>query len=528
MLDRRTLLRTALANATTLWLARSSWSQPRWESYPFALGVASGAPTHNALVLWTRLVPSVAQQITESAITVRWEIAHDPQFQRIVQSGQAQALAVLGYCVHVEVAGLAADRWYFYRFMAGDAVSPLGKTRTFPEASSQSASLRLAYASCQKWEDGYFAAWRHMQAENVDAVLFLGDYIYEYPGTSSRLRKPGGGWVLSLEDFRRRYALYKTDPDLQAMHASAPWLMTWDDHEVQNDYAGEHSGNSGNGKGAPQASDFATRRAAAYQAYYENMPLRANVLAQALGGRSPYSSMRLYTQVQYGKLATIYLLDARQYKDPQACTPDGQPGSGVLNPAQCSLWADPARSMLGHPQEAWLRSALSASAAQQVTWNVLAQQTLFGQRNLGSQTQARFWNDGWDGYRPARTRLTDSLQKFAVPNPVFLGGDVHENWVGNIKADYQDPQSKTVGVEFCGTSISARSNKSDISSTLAQNPHFVFADAKHRGYGIAHFTPKSLRVYLRGLDDATLPESGMQTLASFQVSKGQSEIVAAT
>ena len=174
-------------------------------------------------------------------VAVRWEIAHDDNFLRPVQTGQVLAVPQLAHSVHAEVQGLEPDRWYFYRFMSGDAVSAVGRTRTFPKPEAAVARLRLAYASCQKWEDGYFSAWRHMRAENLDAVMFLGDYIYEYPGTTSKLRTPGGGWVITLDDYRRRYALYKGDSDLQAMHAHCPWLMTWDDHEVQNDYAGQQS-----------------------------------------------------------------------------------------------------------------------------------------------------------------------------------------------------------------------------------------------------------------------------------------------
>ena len=167
----------------------------------------------------------------------------------------------------MEVRGLEPDRWYFYRFAAGDAASATGRTRTFPAPDAMVARLRLAYASCQRWEHGYYSAYRHMRAEELDLVLFLGDYIYEYPNAGQAVRKPSGNWVLTLDDYRQRYALHKSDADLQAMHAACPWLVTWDDHEVQNDYAGVSPGYSG-----PPVVDFAARRAAAYQAFYEHMP----------------------------------------------------------------------------------------------------------------------------------------------------------------------------------------------------------------------------------------------------------------
>ena len=279
MVHRRDLIRLAAASASTLWLPRSSWSQPRLTADPFALGVASGSPLHDSVVLWTRLLNT--EPLT-GAVTVRWELAHDEGFTRIAHQGQVQALPELAHAVHAEVTGLAPDRWYFYRFMLGDAVSHTGRTRTFPAAEARVNRLRLGYASCQRWEHGYYAAWRHMRAEELDTVLFLGDYIYEYPSLPNAVRQVTGGWVLTLDDYRQRYALHKSDADLQAMHAACPWLMTWDDHEVQNDYAGLHEGSGVLGMGS--VPDFAARRAAAYQAYYEHMPLRASVLTRSLAG----------------------------------------------------------------------------------------------------------------------------------------------------------------------------------------------------------------------------------------------------
>ena len=368
-------------------------------------------------------------------MAVRWEVAHDEQFQRPVQSGQATAIQELAYSVHVEVAGLQPDRWYFYRFMVGDAVSPVGRTRTFPAPDAAVSRLRVSYASCQKWEDGYFSAWRHMREEELDAVVFLGDYIYEYPGTSSKLRHPSGGWVLTLDDYRRRYALYKSDVDLQAMHATCPWLITWDDHEVQNDYAGTRPGNSGASDPAI-ASDFLLRRAAAYQAWYEHMPVRSAVLTQGLAGLLRGAEMRIYQRLEFGSLASVYMLDTRQYRDPQICNKEDGLGSSRVNPAACAGWSDPGRSLLGLQQEDWLYRQFAAKRSREVLWNVIGQQTLMGERNFRTDGGRSLWNDGWDGYTSARSRLTNSLQEQHVRNPVVLGGDVHENWVGHVKSDY--------------------------------------------------------------------------------------------
>ena len=527
----------AVATAAPLWLPRSARSQSALTDYPFTLGVASGSPTPDGVVLWTRLVNAGVSGIATPGlqpVTVSWELADDAHFARVVQHGQAQALPELAHSVHVEVQGLDADRWYFYRFKVNREVSPVGRTRTLPAPGAKAARLRLAYASCQKWEDGYFSAYQHLAQEDLDLVLFLGDYLYEYPGTPTKSRipirspnlTPSGGWLLTLDDYRARYALYKGDPDLQAAHAACPWLMTWDDHEVQNDYAGLTAGNSG--KPVP---DFAARRAAAYQAYYEHMPLRASVVTRALAGLSAGAEMRLYGQVRYGSLANLYLLDDRQYRDAQACTPDGKLGSGTLNPKTCPEWNDAARTLLGPAQEQWLnqafqRNAGAASAATDgPTWNIIGQQTLFGQRDFRPGSAQQFWNDGWDGYSAARSRLTGALQASKLPNPVFLGGDVHENWVGHVKADYSQPDSASIGVEFCGTSITSRSgNSSKTAEWLAENPHFVFANTERKGYGVVEFTPQRLTTTLRVVDQVTERSSRIETLARFEVQAGRAVI----
>lgn len=524
--QRRRWLQLAAASAATLWLPRSVWSQPRFSSNPFTLGVASGSPSHDAVVLWTRLQSPgwLDSSVGREAVTVRWEVAHDDRFTRIVQSGQTQALPELAHSVHVEVPGLEPDRWYFYRFMAGDAISPVGRTRTFPAPGAAVARLRLGYVSCQRWEHGFFSAWRHMREENLDAVMFLGDYIYEYAGAASAVRQPTGGWVLTLDDYRQRYALYKNDADLQAMHAACPWLVTWDDHEVQNDYAGLQAGDSGP-KDPSLVANFPVRRAAAYQACYEHMPLRASVLTQAMAGLAGGAEMRIYQRVSYGQLASLYLLDARQYKDPQVCTRGGKPGSGTLDPALCPQWNDPKRTLLGARQERWLDAEFGKATGRPGAWNVVGQPSVFGQRDFKPGPGQTLWNDGWDGYTAARTRLTDSLRKHAVSNAVMLGGDVHENWVGHIKADYADAASPSVGVEFCGTSITSRSGgNAKTAGRLAENPHFVFADAERKGYGVAEFTPKELTTTLRVVDDVTRKDTVIETLARFVVPAGRAAI----
>jgi len=519
VIQRRRLLQSLAAAGAGLYLPGRAAAQARLVGDPFTLGVASGSPTHDSVVLWTRLAldGDEALRLQAGPVAVRWEVAHDEGFSRIAQAGQAQAVAGLAHSVHVEVEGLEPDRWYFYRFAVGHAVSATGRTRTFPAPGAAVARLRLAYASCQRWEHGYYSAYRHMRAEDLDLVMFLGDYIYENPNASQAVRKPTGGWVLTLDDYRARYALHKSDADLRAMHAACPWLVTWDDHEVQNDYAGMSPGYSG-----PPVADFAARRAAAYQAFYEHMPLRASVLTRAVAGLAGGAEMRIYQRLPYGRLASLYMLDARQYKDAQACTREGRAGSSTLNPASCPAWKDPARSMLGMQQESWLDAEWGSAASKTAGWNLVGQQSLFGQRDFRPGPGQVLWNDGWDGYAPARKRFTDSLRRHAVANPVLLGGDVHENWVGHIKADYADAASAAVGTEFCGTSISSRStDKARTPDVLAENPHFVFADSECRGYGVVELTPRALTATLRVVDDVTRADSGVQTLAKFAVQAGR-------
>jgi alkaline phosphatase D len=531
-LQRRHWLQLALASSASTWLAPSAWAQPKLTKNPFILGVASGSPTVDGIVLWTRLLQPTffgGSALDKQTITVRWEIAHDEGFKQIVQSGQASALPELAHSVHVEASGLQSDRWYFYRFMLGgvassasaggnDWVSPTGRTRTLPAANAAVAKLRLAYASCQRWEHGYYSAYTHMLVDQPDAVVFLGDYIYEYPTAANAVRQPTGGWVLTLDDYRARYALHKSDPELQAMHAHCPWLVTWDDHEVQNDYAGLTPGDSGSA-----VVDFTARRAAAYQAFYENMPLRASALQAGMAGLATGAEMRIYNSLRFGNLATLHLLDTRQYKNAPVCTKGGALGTSSVNPAQCPEWLDPNRSMLGSAQERWLGESLNRSKADK-GWQIIGQSTVFGPRDFRVGPGQLFSNDGWDGYTAARKRLTDTLGAQQAPNVVLLGGDIHANWVGHVLADYAKPASKAVAVEFCGTSITSNASNDKTAERLAENPHFVFADAEFRGYGLADFTPGQLSVSLRVVDDVRSPKAQVKTLAKFAVQAGRSVI----
>jgi alkaline phosphatase D len=517
-MSRRRLIKD-LALASLLWPASNrAWAQAKLNKNPFALGVASGSATHDSVVLWTRLFDPgfFSSNIPDETISVKWEISRDEAFTQLVQEGVSPAVPGLAHSVHAEVSRLPANQWFFYRFMVGTHVSPIGRTRTFAAPGQTSQALKVAVASCQHYELGYFNTYPHVVAEQPDLMVFLGDYIYEYPPAKAGVRSVDGSWCLSLSDYRKRYALYKQDKDLQQVHACCPWLVTWDDHEVQNDYAGLQEGSGGNG-----FTDFRKRRAAAYQAYFEHMPLKSSVLAQGLKGLEDGAEVKIYDHYRFGNLLAISMLDCRQYRSPQACTPGGKTGSGVVDKNSCTALSQDDRSLLGMTQEQWLDKQLQQSP--QHTWNVIAQSTLFGARVFRSSSGPKVWNDGWDGYPAARKRLVSQLITHQVPNPVILGGDVHSNWVGYIKEDYDKPDSKTVGVEFCGTSISSY-DANIPASTPRNNPHFVFADGNRKGYLIASISHSEIRMHLRVVKDHRTQVSDIETLASFKVAAGTSRI----
>jgi alkaline phosphatase D len=526
-MHRRALFRLAAAAATAASIPRWARSATLTQRALFPLGVASGAPAPDGFVLWTRLldgpVPGTVPIDTPrsplpDALTVHWEVAEEEQFRQIVRSGQAQALAALGHAVHVEVTGLKPDRWYWYRFMHGDAVTQTARSRTAPAPNAMPARLRFAFASCQRWEQGHYASYRHMLDEDLDLVLFLGDYIYEYtmPKTPPRtplVRTHSLPVATTLDDFRDRYALYKTDEALQTAHRACPWLMTWDDHEVQNDYAGLG--------GLGDALPFLARRNAAYQAFYENMPLRASVLTHGLAGLGQLDGVRINQRYPWGRLLRFHVLDTRQYRDPQACRAAGATSPGAMSPQQCPALLGPARSMLGTAQEQWVEQGLAQDAASAARWSVIAQQTLFSQRHDKPPRQA-VNSDTWDGYPAGRQRMLDTVRRSAPRNTVFVGGDVHQNYVCKVLADFSDAASPVIASEFCGTSISSVSNavQSRVQEIVDANPHILLGRSDKRGYSVVEVTPERWTTTLRAVDDVARADSGISTLARFVVEDG--------
>lgn len=504
---RRLLLLTAARVAALASLAPHLPAQARSAAngaYPFTLGVASGAPLPDSVILWTRLLPDPldAASMPPLARQVRWEVAHDEGFTRLAARGTAVATPELAHCVHVDVRGLEPDRWYWYRFMLGDAVSPAGRTRTAPAPGSMPAALKLAAASCQHWEFGHYAAHRHIARAAPDLVAFLGDYIYEWGPYS--LRHPDSATrrfeSFTLAAYRARYAQYKSDPDLQAAHHAAPWLVTWDDHEVANDYSPTRD--------ELLSPDFVQRRAAAYQAFFEHQPLRAP---------------RIYQRYDWGRLARFHVLDTRQYRSSQACQPAGRGGSHSVHRRICTALADPGRTMLGKAQEAWLARGLKESRAR---WNILAQQTLMAQLSqvpLASDGDGRFWTDGWDGYAAARGRLLDALRH--ARNPVVLSGDVHTFFAADLRRDparAAGAGNPLIAAEFCGTSITSSSRpQARTQQYVDMNRHLHFGRSDKRGFMLLDIRPERATVAFEGLDNVRAADSGISTLAEFSVADGR-------
>ena len=479
---------------------------------PFTLGVASGDPLPDAVVLWTRLAPRAYEPGNglpeEGAVRVEWEIARDERFARVARRGTATAHAEFNYTVHVDAKGLDPDRVYWYRFRAGKWTSTVGRTRTAPSHGARVRDVRFGLVSCQAYHDGYFTALKHLAAEDLDAVFHVGDYQYEYAVsavggarnyTDRTLPAHFNTETMTLGDYRLRYALYKSDPDLQAAHAAFPWFVTWDDHETENNYAGDVDDNN------DPPEEFLIRRAAAYRAYWENMPLR---MPQQPDG----PDMRLYRRFHYGRLAQFDILDTRQYRSDQAY------GDGWQYPGPES--EDPSRTLTGATQERWLLDGFQRSTA---TWNVLPQQVTFSQRKNTTADRSKLSMDAWDGYPASRDRVLAGVEQAGLENFVVLTGDVHVHYALDIKKDFNDSSSKTLGVEFVGTSITSGKDGADKpanwSTMTTANPHMKFYNGR-RGYVTVTLDGHQARADYKTVSAVTTPGAPLTTAASFITEAG--------
>ncbi|WP_424814572.1 alkaline phosphatase D family protein [Roseococcus sp. YIM B11640] len=513
-LSRRGLLggATGLAALATL---QPSCAQERAAGDPFTLGVASGDPWPDGVVLWTRLATDPLAEgggMGGTTVDVAWEVAEDERMARVIQRGTAQARPELGHSVHVELTGLAPGRTYFYRFRTAGHASRTGRTRTAP-APGTAADIRFLNAGCQNYEHGHFTAWRHAAAEEeIDFVFHYGDYIYEYAGRpiggrgwGTVIRSHHGGETLRLEDYRARYAQYRLDADLAAAHAAHPFVCTYDDHEIENNWVSLISQRDG-GRRFPVATPpevFALRAAAALQAWYENMPVRVASLPRG-------NQITAYRRLRFGRNLELHALDTRRFRDDQPC------GDGTVEP--CEAVANPAAQVLGATQEAWLRDGMGRSQAR---WQVLGQQIFVAPREYAEGKRSM---DSWDGYPAARARLLGMLQGKDV---VVLTGDVHRAWANDLALT---PGAAPVAVEFVGTSITSEGDGSEAqpiaAELMSRNPHLRF-HSNRRGYTLHVARPDRLDAIYRCVTQVSQGGAPREDRGHFMTLAGRPGVVAA-
>jgi alkaline phosphatase D len=507
-LDRRTVLRAA-PRATAA-------------STAFAHGVASGDPLPDGVLLWTRVTPVPEARPGSGigpVIQVRWEVAADPAFARPVAVGEVSTGPDRDHTVKVEVRGLTPATTYWYRFGHAGAWSVTGRTATAPAADADVARLRLGVVSCSNWEAGYFAAYRHLAARaGLDLVLHLGDYLYEYGngqfaagGRVVRAVEPAHE-VTTLADYRIRHALYKSDPDLQALHATVPWVITWDDHEVAND---QWSGGAENHDPATEGA-WSARLAASRQAYAEWMPVR-------LGADGS-----IFRRIRLGRLAELAMLDLRSYRSKQAS------GTAV---------DDPARTITGATQMAWLKDGLAASTAR---WKLVGNPDMISRLDVGALPAwllgplAKLLGipsngyavnvDQWDGYTADRNALVNHLRARGIRDVVFLTGDIHTSWATELTT--RETLLSPTAVEFVVPSVTS-DNVNDFlrvpagtvspfgaSLIRGTNPHVRWTELDGHGYGVLEVRPDGCRMDWYHLNDRTRRDSGVRWVAGFSVAAG--------
>jgi alkaline phosphatase D len=485
------------------------FAAPRLGRNPFTLGVASGDPTPDGIVLWTRLAPEPADlgSLGHRSIPVGWRIATDSRMRNVVARDTAVASPNLAHSVHVEVSCLKPGRDYFYQFDVRDEESAVGHFRTAPAERDTPREIKFAFVTCQDWPSGYYTAYRDMQQRDLDIVLHLGDYTYEYEigaSTGRGIPAPEGFSepCLDLRTYRLRHTLYKSDPDLQAAHAKFPFVVIWDDHEVANDYSGL----------APEfdvpSGEFTARRAAAYQAYYEHMPIRAAF------ARRPAAGLRIYRRLRFGKLIELTMLDDRQYRTDNPC------GDGES--LRCEAAKSGSYTMLGREQEEWVAQGFARSDAR---WNIIGQQLLLAELEHMPYEDERYWNDAWDGYPLARKRLLNDVVQTKLSNPVFLTGDWHSTFVNDLKLNFKDPRSKTVATEFVTPAITTGGDGTPYgpyySPMIPYNPHIKYYEGDRRGYFAAKVTSQHMELDLRFVTSVEDSTGVGYTERSFVVEDGQ-------
>jgi alkaline phosphatase D len=479
---------------------------------PYSLGVASGDPLPRSVILWTRLAPTPLEAgggMPDDPVEVHWRVATDEEMTETVRTGTVTAEPADAHTVHVDATGLEPATEYYYRFEAGGRQSPVGRTKTAPSADTSPESFQFGFVSCQEWQDGYYTAYRYVARDELDLIVHLGDYIYEDGiGANGGARNTSVPMAFrsqaeTLERYRLQYALYKSDPQLRAAHASAPWLITRDDHEVDNNWAGE----------VPQDPDrqtveaFLARRAAAFKAYYEHLPFR---MAQKPAG----PDQKLYRNYAFGDLVEFNVLDTRLYRSDQAC-------NDVVTSCQERFAQD--RTILGDAQKEWLLTNLEESTA---TWDVLANQVVLGRMNFdvplftGDTSGGAYNNDQWDGYVEDQQTVLRAFDEH-VENPVVVTGDFHRSWANDLRSP--DDPSKSVGAEFVGTSISSNGDGTDMDAfgrqVIERNANVKYYNGK-RGYTRCTITPEKWVTDYRVVEYVTEPGAPVRTDARFVLEPG--------
>ena len=493
-------------------------AQAVFKTYPFQLGVASGDPSPDGFVIWTRLAPEpfeIGYGMPMAPVAVDWEVSDQPGMRNVVAKGATVAPPELGHSVHVEVAGLQPNRDYWYRFTAGKERSITGRARTTPALGAALDRVRFAVAGCQHYESGYYTAYRRLAEDNPDFVFCYGDYIYEGRGNRTsngpngpveNVRQHFGSEIYSLDDYRRRYAQYKMDADLQAAHAAAPWFTVWDDHETDNNWVGDRD------QDGTDPKIFNLRRQAAAQAYYEAMPLRASSFPAG-------TSLQIYRRAAYGQLLNLNLLDTRQFRSDQPC--------GDKYPASCAAIGDPKAEVIGAAQEKWLMDGLTSSKS---TWNVLAQQVMMMDLDRDPGEAAVVNPDSWAGYRIPRGRLLGKIRDAKVGDVVVLTGDEHQNFAGDLFVDGARREGAPIASEFVVTSITSGGDgvdqREDFKKIQAANPMLKFNN-NQRGYAICDVTPKAFVTEFKVLDAVSRKDGKLSTRAKWALEAGKPGIVEA-
>lgn len=523
-MDRREFLKLSGAGAGLVATARlqRGLAVAALDPAAFAHGVASGDPLPGGVVIWTRVTPGEDAPPGSGMgrpVPVEWQVATDERFAKVVRSGRAMSSRHADHTIKVDLDGLAPDTAYHYRFRALGEVSPAGTTRTAPARGAAPASLRFGLASCSNYEAGFFAGYRYLsERDDLAFVLHMGDYLYEYapgaygPGPAiGRVHEPDHE-IVTLQDYRIRHALYKTDPDLQACHAAHAFVTSWDDHEVTNDtYRNGAENHQPDLEGR-----FGRRRRDAYRAYFEWMPIRPP--------RPGADPTRIYRRLQFGTLADLHMLDTRQYRDRQP--------SSSTDPAR----DDPERTITGDPQMAWLKRGLSTNGAQ---WRLVGTQVQFAPVETGEDIPLNV--DAWDGYRADRQELLQHLVDRDVPDVVFLTGDIHSSWACDVPVDATTyPVTPSAAVELVGTSITSdnldeitgspprTSSLAAESGLKADNPHVKYVELDSHGYSVVEATPDRLQMDWYYLSDRTDPRATQHVGASWQTTAGSRAVTPAS